>query len=476
MSNTVLAATDDIDIDIAIPDDLDALLESSRPTKHIFGGYIKNETAYRFDEPRSFTKIRNILSLNFQYLLFPKTKFYTSGWAYYDSVYDLFNYDTIAARDVRDGKEPLVFLDQLKKEKDDRRVELKELYVDMYFDNLDVRIGKQYVVWGVLEGIRIVDEINPMDFRELIIPDLLDYRVPLWTLKIDYYSETTSYEFLWIPELKFHQPAAPGSEWELFQTLDATSQPKSFDPKFSEVGFRVTKEIFDAEIALSYFYTWDDYPTTFRVISLDDVQSTEPTQNLPIFPTYSRMSMYGATLTKEVKGDIFKAEFAYITDKYFAIVDKYTDGYLDDDGDIKRNHIRWGVGYDFSFWGADFSPAIAQWVILNYDKSILSDQFDTTFNLFIRKPIQKHSAVFTLLVIRLINFEETYVKPRLLFNLTDHFQITLGADIFIGRRTAFGREADSAADGGLVTPEQRAQFLGNFNENKRISVEFKYNF
>ena len=26
------------------------------------------------------------------------------------------------------------------------------------------------------------------------------------------------------------------------------------------------------------------------------------------------------------------------------------------------------------------------------------------------------------------------------------------------------------------TPEQRAQFLGNFNENKRVSVEFKYNF
>jgi len=472
--NLLFAATNDIDI--AIPDDLDALLEASRPSKHIFGGYIKNETAYRFDEPRSFTKIRNVLSLNWQYLIFPKTKLYTSGRGYYDHVYDLFNYDTISARDVRNEKEPLVFIDQLKKEKDDKRAELREMYLDMYFDNLDVRVGKQFVVWGVLEGIRIVDEINPMDFRELILPDLLDYRIPLWTLKVDYFSENTTYEFLWIPELKFHQPAAPGSEWELFQVLDSTTEPENFNPKFSEVGFRVKRDMFDAEFSFSYFYTWDDYPTTFRIISLDDVRSTEPTQNLPIFPTYSRMQIFGTTVTKEIKGDILKAEFAFVTDKYFAIVDKYTDGFLDDDGDVKRNHIRWGVGYDFSFWGADFSPAIAQWVILNYDESILSDQFDTTFNLFIRKPIQKHSAVFTLLVIRLINFEETYLKPRLLFNLTDHFQITLGADIFIGRRTAFGRQADSAAFGGLVTPEQRAQFLGNFNENKRVSVEFKYNF
>jgi len=472
--NFLLAATNDIDI--AIPDDLDALLEASRPSKHIFGGYVKNETAYRFDEPRSFTKLRNVLSLNWQYQILPKIKFFSSGWGYYDHVYDLFNYDTISARDVRNDKEPLVFIDQLKKEKDDRRVELREMYFDMYFDNLDVRVGKQYVVWGVLEGIRIVDEINPMDFRELIIPDLLDYRIPLWTLKVNYYSENTSYELLWIPELKFHQPAAAGSEWELFQVLATTTEPENFNPKYSEVGFKITRDMFDAEFSLSYFYTWDDYPTTFRIISLDDVRSTEPTQNLPIFPTYSRMNIFGATMTKEIKGDILKAEFAFITDKYFAIVDKYTNGFLDDDGDVKRNHIRWGIGYDFSFWGADISPAIAQWVILDYEDYILSDQFDTTFNLFLRKPIQKHSAVFTLLVIRLINFEETYIKPRLLFNLTDHFQITLGADVFIGRRTSFGREADSAADGGLVTPEQRAQFLGNFNENKRVSVEFKYNF
>lgn len=464
------------EIDIEIPDDLDLLLDSSSSKKYSLGGYVKNETAYRTDEPRSFTKIRNVISLNFTYAFHPQVKFYSSGWGYYDHVYDLIDYDTIAARNVRDEKEPLVFLNQLQKEKDDYRYELKEMYFDLYFDSLDIRIGKQYVVWGVLEGIRIVDEINPMDFRELITPELLDYRIPLWTLKLDYYSGSTEYEFIWIPELKFHQAAPPGSEWELFQKIDATTLPENFNPKYSEFGLKVTKDIFQSEFTLSYFYTWDDYPTTFRIISIDDVTSTDPTQRLAIFPTHSRMQMFGGTFTKEITGDILKAEFAFITDKYFAIVDKYENGYLIDDGDVKRNHIRWGVGYDFSFWGADFSPAFAQWIILDYEDYILSDQVDTTLNLFIRKPIQKYSAVLNILIIRLINFKETYIKPRLTFDLTDKFQITLGADLFIGRRTAFGRQADSAADGGLITPEQRAQFLGNFNENKRVSVEFKYNF
>ncbi|HFE37043.1 MAG TPA: hypothetical protein ENK06_01320, partial [Gammaproteobacteria bacterium] len=320
------------DIDIAIPDDLDALLEAeSVPSKHIIDGYLKHETAYRFDEPRSFTKIRNTVSINWRYILGPGIKLYTSGWAYYDLVYDLFDYDTIAARNVRNKKEPLVFIDQLKKEKDDRAVELREMYLDMYFDNLDIRVGKQRVIWGVLEGIRIVDEINPMDFKELITPELLDYRVPLWTLKVDYYFKETNYELLWIPELKFHQSAPAGSEWELFQVLPSTTKPQNFNPKFSEFGFRVARDVFDAELSLSYFYTWDDYPTTFRVISVDELQGTQPTQNLAIFPTYSRMHMFGSTFTKEIRGDILKAEFAFVTGKYFAIVDKYTNGFLDDD-------------------------------------------------------------------------------------------------------------------------------------------------
>jgi len=476
ISQAVFGAETVSDIDIELPDDLDAMLGSSAPSRQLLGGYIKNETAYRFDEPRSFTKIRNSIGLNWQYLPTQKTRFYTSVWAYYDHVYDLFNYDTIAARNVRDEKEPLVFLEQLNKEKDDRRTELRELYLDMYFDNLDIRIGKQIVVWGVLEGMRIVDEVNPMDFHELITPELLDYRIPLWTFKANYYAGKTGYEFIWIPDLVFHQPAARGSEWELFQVLDTTTKPKSFEPEFSEVGLKVTREMLDAEISLSYFYTWDDYPTTFRVVSLEDVQSAEPTQEIPIFPTYTRMHMFGSTLTKEIRGDILKAEFAYVKNKYFAIVDRYKDGFLTDDGDVQRDHIRWGVGYDFSFAGADISPAVSQTIILNYVSYILTSEFDTTFNLFVRKPIPKYSAVFSMLFIRLINFQETYVKPRVTFNLTDHFQVTLGADFFIGQRTSFGREADASADGGLVTPEQRARFLGNFNENKRVSVEFKYNF
>lgn len=472
------AATPNEDIDIEMPADLDAVLAGKPASAFSYGGYIKNETAYRFDEPRSFTKIRNIFSINAQYEFGKRAKVYASGWAYHDLVYDLFDYETIAARSVRDEKEPLVFLETLLREKDSPVAELRETYVDFYFDKLDFRLGRQFIIWGVLEGVRVVDELNPMDFRELILPEMLDYRIPLWSAKLDVYWRDATFEVVWIPDLTFHQPAPEGSEWELFKVLPRTTAPKSFDPRYSEAGAKVTFPFKDATVSLSYFNTWDDYPVTFRVISQEDLRFGTPSSELAIFPTYTRMAIYGATFTKEIRGDILKGEIALVTGKYFAIVDvdENKDFYLDSDGEVQRNHVRWGLGYDFSLWGADIAPSMSQWIILNYNDKILFHQYDTSFNVFIRKPLRKRSAVFTMLLIQLINFNETLLKPKITFNLTDHLQVITGVDLFFGDRTQFGRAASASDPGGLVDIAQRAQFIGNFRDNRRVFVEFKYNF
>jgi hypothetical protein len=152
-----------------------------------WSGYFKNETAYRYHEPRSITKSRNIAYLSAQKSLSDKTSLNFSGWAYYDLAFDLFNYDTIAGRDSRDAEEPLIFRERLREEKDSNVTAIRELYLDWTLEGLDLRVGKQYIIWGVLEGVRVVDELNPMDFRELILADLLDYRVSLWSVKADYF-------------------------------------------------------------------------------------------------------------------------------------------------------------------------------------------------------------------------------------------------------------------------------------------------
>jgi hypothetical protein len=441
------------------------------------GGYLKNETAYRFREPRSITKIRNIAALNGQYSPDRDLRLVFSAWAYHDLAYDLFAYETISARFARDDDQPLVFIDNLEQEKDSPVAELREFYLDMYFDRIDVRIGKQFVIWGVFEGVRITDEINPLDFRELILPDLLDYRVPQWTLKLDYYGDIGDFQFLWIPDIRFHKPAPRGSEWELLQDIrDEDDQlitrypPRTF--RNSDVGLRYTSSFIGSDISLSYLYTWDNFPVVFRSALIDSVLDPD------FFPTYTRINMYGATLVRPVGRGVVKTEIAYVPDKYFGLsadTDRDGDGFLDDQGAVQKRHIRWGFGYDFARWGIDFSPAISQWIILDYDDQLIQHQYDTSLTLFARKPVPEYNAVIQLLAIGLVSLDELYLKPKAIFNVTNRFQIATGADLFFGRRSQLGAPGGGAAIIGASAFEQ-AQFFGNFNNNDRLFLEFRYSF
>ncbi len=449
-----------------------------------WNGYIKNETAYRYREPRSITKIRNILYLTTRHTFRDDVDFFFAGRYYYDAAYDLFNYDTITARSERDAEEPLVFVERLDEEKDSNIAEIRELYADIFFEGADLRIGKQFIIWGVLEGVRIVDEINPIDFRELILPDLLDYRIPLWSLKLDYFGENTDYQFVWIPDLRFHKPAPRGSEWEMLQNvcvgqepeiLCVINEPESWSIRDSEVGFKISKVLWDTEMTFSYFYTWDDFPVIFRAVRVD-VTQVPPA----FFPTYTRIQMYGATAVKQVDKYILKGEFTYVTGKYFGIkntADEDENGYVDSDGVFQREHIRWGFGIEFNFLGFDIAPGITQWVIFEHEKSMMQPKYDTTYNVFLRKELPGQGAVFQMLAIYLDSLDEILLKPKVTVQLDDQLQLGVGLDLFYGLKSDFGSNAAARSTTGVFDPGfARAQFVGNFNDNDRVYFELKYSF
>jgi len=64
-------------------------------------------------------------------------------------------------------------------------LELRELYIDTELAGAYWRLGKQQIVWGQADGLRVLDVINPLDFREFILPKFEDHRIPLWTANIE---------------------------------------------------------------------------------------------------------------------------------------------------------------------------------------------------------------------------------------------------------------------------------------------------
>ncbi|MFQ5598151.1 MAG: DUF1302 family protein, partial [Nitrospiria bacterium] len=137
-----------------------------------WGGYLRNETAYRIVRPDALTKIRNTIQVEARSRLTHRISLSGRVNAFYDAVYDVESIsvihprkgpdqilednltgDAVAALNAANPREVEIVQD---------RVELKELFLDFNYQNIDIRVGKQIVRWGVVEGARVLDEINPL--------------------------------------------------------------------------------------------------------------------------------------------------------------------------------------------------------------------------------------------------------------------------------------------------------------------------
>ena len=66
-----------------------------------------------------------------------------------------------------------------------QREGLREAYIDTSYDDWLIRAGKQQVVWGTADGIKLLDAINPTDYSELVQNQMEDSRIPVWMLNAE---------------------------------------------------------------------------------------------------------------------------------------------------------------------------------------------------------------------------------------------------------------------------------------------------
>ena len=66
-----------------------------------------------------------------------------------------------------------------------QRDALREAYVDGTVDDWSVRAGKQQVVWGTADGIKLLDSINPTDYSEMAQNQMEDSRIPVWMVNAE---------------------------------------------------------------------------------------------------------------------------------------------------------------------------------------------------------------------------------------------------------------------------------------------------
>ncbi|CAA6811208.1 MAG: Unknown protein [uncultured Sulfurovum sp.] len=154
--------------------------------------------AYGDDAPHdNISSLKSSLLLDYEHKFDNGFRVKTNAKAYYDAIYG------IRGRDKYSKDE----LDELESE-----VELFDAYVEgSLTDNLDMKLGRQVVVWGRSDTIRITDVLNPLDNRRPGMVDIEDLRLPVAMAKFDYFVGDWRVTPMAVLEQRFSKNPAAGS-------------------------------------------------------------------------------------------------------------------------------------------------------------------------------------------------------------------------------------------------------------------------
>ncbi len=415
-------------------DESQAPEKAKRAETFNLSGYIKNETAYRLSEPGEFTKVKNIFFLRKTGSLSADISYKVSGRLFYDAIFDLTdNYPEAVRKDQEfEG-------------------DIRDTYLDISGGDLDLRIGKQQIVWGEAVGLFFADVVNAKDLREFVLPDFDYIRIPQWATDIEYTKGHAHLEFVWIPLLEFNKLGVPVSEFSpsaaIPQGVMATSRSikePSDSLKNSETGARASYLTGGWDLSVFHLYTWDKFPVNLRTIVNPSLYT--------FHPEHRRLNISGFTFAKEVSDIILKGEFIYNNGKYFSVLDKN-----DMDGVVKRDYIDYLLGIDYTlFERVDLNVQFMQRVISDYEPTIFREaHISSSASIWLKTGFLENTIEPEIFFVSDLKERDMMVRPRVNFKFRENWQTRIGADIFGG------------GDEGI---------FGQFNNRDRIYGEVRYDF
>lgn len=323
---------------------------------------------------------------------------------------------------------------------------LRELYVDLYFNNFDLRIGKQQVVWGKADGVFITDIVSPLNLTEFLLPDFDEIRIGVNAVKFDYYFGNSTFEVIGIPVFTPTERPATGSIWykqpEFMASTTFDWSKTDVKPSLgnSELFVKYSALTSKIDFELMGGYTWDDNPA-FHVTKQFDMATGNPVlTGLNITPEHHRLTVAGGAFSTEIKGVVLRGEAAWYNGKYFQSEDP-----LAKDALVKKNYLHYVAGLDFNIGSVKLSTQFIQQAILNHEKNMVDEKTENTMTFLARYDMLRETLHLELFSYIGLTNEDALVRPKITYDFEDSFSILLGSNIFVGNRGGqFGQYKDNS--------------------------------
>jgi hypothetical protein len=337
-------------------------------------------------------------------------------------------------------------------------LDLREFYLDTKMGSSYLRLGKQQVVWGQADGIKILDIVNPQSYREFILDDFDDSRIPLWMVNWEIpVGDDGELQVLWIPDKSYHGLAEQGTPYALSSPLLVPRAPPGVDAEILEpdrpddflsdadYGLRYRSIFGGWDVTLNYLYSYGDFPVLFQGLILDSGSVMGV-----VDPRYERNHLVGGTLGTAMGDFSLRAEFAWNSDAWYLSSD------IAQGGVENSEEFSSVVGLD---WQRTSSSLLsAQWFrsyALDYRSTIIRDRSENMASLLLSQTFENDSWEFRALALHSLNYHDSMYQLKLKYWLYSNFELWIGADLFEGD------------DFGI---------LGQFSEVDRLLFGFQYGF
>ena len=391
-------------------------------------GRLAEEFAYRLHDPGDVSKLRTTGWLEGKYAFSEAVSLRVAVRAWYDAVFDAT--DRYPANVERDQKTEL---------------DLREALLSVSRGDLDVRLGRQQIVWGEAISSFVTDVVNPRDFREFILPDFSELRIPIWALDFTYrLGPGLSFEGVWTPDVRISKLPKQGAEFQFAPpayrfsnpVIRLPDNPDEFTIARSEGGFRLSALMRGWDLSLIYYDQADKIPVFFQRRLPQPVGPDV----IALEPRHPRVHIVGATLAKSFEPVVLRSEVALTIGKRYE-----TTNPLDADGVVRRDTLDYLIGVDYTFFSKiDATLQLSQKILTgsatNLTRGAVEAQVTTSAALRLATGFFDNTLNPTLLFVVNANRGDYRVSPRIDWLATGAVTFSVGADIFEGpRRTLYGQ-------------------------------------
>jgi len=268
-----------------------------------FSGKFTQQAALSYNKKRPqniFYSLRQTFFLDYEHKFENGLKFKANARAFYDAIYDVSSANYYPAE-----------IDELNKE-----VELFEAYFEWSpMENLDAKVGRQVVIWGRSDTIRITDILNPIDNRRPGIVDLEDLYLPVTMLKFDYQYDNWRISPMLVLEQRFTKDPPWGS---LYNPLSPEEDYQEWIALGNPIYTLGHEKYNDPTYALSIGADFEGWDVNFYASRLYEDRGYIPVEQVPdtvIDKRYkhNKTNMFGAALNVLSGPWLFKTEMAYFS-------------------------------------------------------------------------------------------------------------------------------------------------------------------